>query len=86
MGLVVRLGGRSGDCTRLEVEELMVPTDWLTEHAALLPSDGAALDIACGGGRHAVWLAGHGLRVTALDRSVHPLVRATWAIASPASV
>ena len=47
----------------------MVPTDWLTEHAALLPSDGAALDIACGAGRHAVWLAGHGLRVTALDRS-----------------
>ena len=47
----------------------MLPTDWLTGHAALLPSGGEALDIACGGGRHALWLARHGLRVTAVDRS-----------------
>ena len=47
----------------------MVPTDWLTGHAALLPPAGEALDIACGAGRHALWLAQHGLRVTAVDRS-----------------
>ena len=47
----------------------MLPTDWLTGHAALLPSGGDALDIACGRGRHALWLARHGLRVTAIDRS-----------------
>ena len=41
------------------------PTDWLTAHAALLPASGDALDIACGRGRHALWLADQGLRVTA---------------------
>ena len=45
------------------------PADWLTSHAALLPTSGDALDIACGRGRHALWLARHGLRVTAVDRS-----------------
>jgi tellurite methyltransferase len=45
------------------------PTDWLTSHAALLPARGDALDLACGGGRHAMWLARQGLRVTAVDRS-----------------
>lgn len=44
------------------------PTDWLTAHAALLPARGDALDVACGRGRHALWLAARGLRVTALDR------------------
>jgi tellurite methyltransferase len=47
----------------------MLPTEWLTAHAALLPQDGDALDIACGGGRHALWMARRGLRVTAVDRS-----------------
>jgi SAM-dependent methyltransferase len=45
------------------------PTDWLTAHAALLPASGDALDIACGRGRHALWLADQGLRVTAVDRN-----------------
>lgn len=44
------------------------PTDWLTGHAALLPASGDALEIACGRGRHALWLAARGLRVTAVDR------------------
>src|SRR5262249_10830779 len=30
---------------------------------------GRALDLACGGGRNAIWLAEHGWQVTALDRS-----------------
>lgn len=31
---------------------------------------GRALDIACGAGRHARWLAAHGWQVTAVDRDV----------------
>jgi SAM-dependent methyltransferase len=45
------------------------PADWLTSHAAWLPAHGQALDLACGRGRHAVWLARHGFQVTAVDRS-----------------
>ena len=45
------------------------PADWLTSHAALLPASGEALDVACGRGRHALWLADRGLRVTAVDRN-----------------
>ena len=44
------------------------PAGWLLAHAHLLPRSGTALDIACGRGRHALWLAGRGLRVRALDR------------------
>ena len=44
------------------------PAAWLASHAGLLPSSGAALDVACGRGRHALWLAERGLRVRAVDR------------------
>ena len=44
------------------------PARWLTDHAALLPPRGEALDVACGSGRHAIWLAERGLRVHAVDR------------------
>jgi 2-polyprenyl-3-methyl-5-hydroxy-6-metoxy-1,4-benzoquinol methylase len=46
----------------------MPPSDWLVAHEALLPASGAALDLACGIGRHALWLAERGLHVRALDR------------------
>ena len=60
------------------------PLAWLVMHRHLLPGAGRALDVACGSGRHAVWLARHGLRVLAVDRhagaiaalSAHPLARA----------
>jgi SAM-dependent methyltransferase len=45
------------------------PSSWLTSHADLLPATGRALDLACGSGRHAVWLAQRGLHVQALDSS-----------------
>src|SRR5260370_265091 len=42
------------------------PHPLLTRFAAnLVP--GRALDLACGTGRHALWLAGHGWQVTAVD-------------------
>jgi len=44
------------------------PSLWLTSNAHLLPTVGDALDVACGSGRHALWLAERGLQTTALDR------------------
>lgn len=37
--------------------------------AHLIPAGGRVLDLACGPGRHAYWLHGQGLRVTAVDRA-----------------
>ena len=45
-----------------------MPAGWLTMHRHLLPP-GNALDVACGRGRHALWLAEQGWRVTAVDRN-----------------
>ena len=44
------------------------PSAWLVTHAHLLPTSGRALDVACGSGRHAIWLAERGLRTYAVDR------------------
>jgi SAM-dependent methyltransferase len=44
------------------------PAAWLVSHRSLLPASGRALDVACGRGRHAVWLAQHGFETTAIDR------------------
>lgn len=44
-----------------------LPANWLTQHAHLLPAAGEALDVACGRGRHALWLAARGLTVHAID-------------------
>jgi SAM-dependent methyltransferase len=44
------------------------PARWLTDHAQLLPHGGVALDVACGEGRHALWLAERTFATTALDR------------------
>jgi tellurite methyltransferase len=46
----------------------MVPTTLLVETAEAL-QPGRALDLACGTGRNAVWLAEHGWQVTAVDGS-----------------
>jgi len=46
----------------------MEPTPLLVETAAKL-KPGRALDLACGSGRNAMWLAEHGWQVTAVDRS-----------------
>ena len=46
----------------------LVPSPWVVRFASLIPSGGEVLDYACGGGRHARWLAARGLRVEAVDR------------------
>ncbi len=45
------------------------PVQLLTENAFLLPPAGRALDLACGLGANAIFLAEKGLKVTALDIS-----------------
>jgi len=44
------------------------PATWLVMNRALLPPSGRALDVACGRGRHALWLARQGFTTTAVDR------------------
>src|SRR5438045_2681853 len=54
------------------------PSRFLTAHHALFPS-GRALDVACGDGRHALWLARHGFAVDAIDVAHAGLARLTAA-------
>lgn len=44
------------------------PSAWFIHHAALVKSESAILDIACGQGRHSRFFAERGARVTAVDR------------------
>ncbi len=44
------------------------PAAWLISHRHLLAVGGDSLDLACGSGRHAVWLAGQGFHTMAIDR------------------
>lgn len=45
----------------------MAPSPWLVRWAGLIPPGRAVLDLACGDGRHAVYLAGLGHAVSAVD-------------------
>jgi SAM-dependent methyltransferase len=40
----------------------------MTEHAARIPKEASLLDVACGYGRHAIFFAACGVKVTAVDR------------------
>ena len=44
------------------------PSSWLLSNLDLVPRAGRALDVACGRGRHALFLAARGLTVRAVDR------------------
>lgn len=48
------------------------PSAWLQRWAPLIPAAGEVLDVACGGGRHAVHLAGLGHPVDAVDIDLEP--------------
>ena len=52
-----------------------MPSSWLVTHEHLLPQAGDALDVACGNGRHALWLAERGLRCYAVDRDAAAIER-----------
>jgi len=53
------------------------PSEFLTQVETDLPKIGRALDLACGRGRNAVFLASRGLVVEALDISTIALAKAT---------
>jgi len=44
------------------------PSAWVRRHAALVRPGGRVLDLACGSGRHALWLSAQGYAVTGVDR------------------
>jgi SAM-dependent methyltransferase len=46
------------------------PSPWVERHAGLIRPDGEVLDLACGNGRHARYLASLHKRVTAVDIDV----------------
>jgi SAM-dependent methyltransferase len=50
------------------------PSAWVRRFAPLIPAGGGVLDLACGAGRHAKWLAASGWRVEAVDRDAAALV------------
>lgn len=45
----------------------LTPSAWVRRWAALIPAAGRVLDLACGAGRHAIFLAERGCRVDAVD-------------------
>src|SRR5262245_5703223 len=53
--------------------ELLVPSPWVERWAGRIAAGGAVLDLACGHGRHARFLAAAGYRVTATDRDAAAL-------------
>lgn len=50
------------------------PSDWVERYSSCLPSGARILDLACGSGRHARYLAGLGHTVLAVDRDASALV------------
>lgn len=46
---------------------------WVRRFTPLMAPGGSALDLACGGGRHLLWLAAAGLKVTGVDRDAAAL-------------
>jgi SAM-dependent methyltransferase len=55
--------------------DLDAPSAWVTRWAPLVSKGGQVLDVACGSGRHARYLAGRGHPVIAVDRDKEALAR-----------
>jgi len=51
----------------------LAPSVWVRRFTPLIVPAGTVLDYACGGGRHARWLVGHGFAVEAVDRDADAL-------------
>jgi len=54
-------------------QDFGLPSAWVQCWAARIPVGGRVLDVACGGGRHARYLAGLGHRVEAVDHDAQAL-------------
>ncbi|WP_018753216.1 class I SAM-dependent methyltransferase [Paenibacillus sanguinis] len=57
------------DKFKVRGQELMQPEGCLVHDMPCLPKSGMVLDLACGDGRNALFLASHGYKVTAVDFS-----------------
>lgn len=57
----------------MKADRLADPSEWVVRFTPLLQKNSEILDIAAGSGRHAIWLAAQGHRVTAIDRDVSSL-------------
>lgn len=55
------------------MHEPLTPSEWVIRWGAIIPSAGRVLDVACGKGRHARWLAARGHEVDAVDRDAQAL-------------
>ena len=53
--------------------QLEAPSSWVCRYMPLVRAGGRVLDVACGRGRHARFLAAHGYRVEAVDRDAAAL-------------
>jgi SAM-dependent methyltransferase len=60
------------------------PAAWLVANVDLIPREGTVLDVACGNGRNAIYLAAQGYRVRAIDRDAHVLASLPSEIATEA--
>ena len=67
--------------TRARHLRITAPSPWVARFAHLIGAGGAVLDLACGGGRHARFLAQRGHPVTAMDKDT-----AAFAVDSPSGV
>ena len=61
-----------------------MPSPWIVQWAGLIPAGATLLDVAAGRGRHALFFAERGNKVTAVDRDtstlpVHPNIEAATA-------
>ena len=57
-----------------QLHGLDLPSPWVRRFAPLIRAGGSVLDVACGAGRHARYLAGLGHRVEAVDRDAGVLL------------
>jgi SAM-dependent methyltransferase len=60
---------------------MSAPSVWLTGNRHLLPAKGESLDLACGSGRNALWLAERGFSTMAVDRNaeaIRSLAEEAW--------
>lgn len=48
---------------------MISPSAWIVSHSHLIQPAGSVLDLACGEGRHARWLAKQGFKVHAVDHN-----------------
>ncbi|HEX5535022.1 MAG TPA: sucrase ferredoxin [Actinomycetales bacterium] len=62
-------GAAGWDEAHLSASGVGRPSDVVVEVLSMLPVGGAAVDVACGTGRHSFWLAEHGWQVTGVDYS-----------------